>query len=210
MTPSLTGLPAEKLDSIISASLEEFIAKGYNGASTNAIVSKAGISKGLLFHYFGNKKSLYLFLVEHSMGLAQLDFAQSLPHLSTDLVERAMEWSVQKGRLYRQNPLPYRFLVSAFVNAPAELSLELGQYSKRMKEENLRLFMNGVDLSDLREDIDKEQAIQVLFVLREWLQRRYLDSFEALPEDSMDEALSEAKRVYDIFMYGAYRQKDLH
>ena len=31
------------------------------------MVIKAGISKGLLFHYFENKKNIYLYLVDYSM-----------------------------------------------------------------------------------------------------------------------------------------------
>ena len=42
----------EKKQKIINASIEEF-SKGYSLASTNEIVRKAGVSKGLLFHYFG-------------------------------------------------------------------------------------------------------------------------------------------------------------
>mgnify|MGYP001006429114 FL=1 len=49
----------QKRQRVIRASIEEF-AKGYEVASTNEIVRKAGISKGLLFHYFGNKKNLYM------------------------------------------------------------------------------------------------------------------------------------------------------
>jgi AcrR family transcriptional regulator len=55
----LNKLPDEKRKRIISISMEEFLNNGYSGASTNTITSKAGISKGLLFHYFGSKKELF-------------------------------------------------------------------------------------------------------------------------------------------------------
>jgi len=55
----------EKQDRILNAALKEFAEKGYKNASTNQIVKDAGISKGLLFHYFNNKKDLYLFLYDH-------------------------------------------------------------------------------------------------------------------------------------------------
>lgn len=45
---------------IIGAARDEFSRVGYRSASTNRIVSAAGVSKGLLFSYFGTKKELYL------------------------------------------------------------------------------------------------------------------------------------------------------
>lgn len=42
----------EKQDRIINAALQVFAVNGYRHASTDEIVRIAGISKGLLFHYF--------------------------------------------------------------------------------------------------------------------------------------------------------------
>ena len=55
----------EKRERIINAAINEFTKKGYRNASTNEIVKEAGISKGLIFHYFKNKKQLYLFLYDY-------------------------------------------------------------------------------------------------------------------------------------------------
>ncbi len=57
-------LDEEKRNRIFQAAIEEF-SKGYRVASTNKIVEKAQISKGLLFHYFGSKKGLALALCTH-------------------------------------------------------------------------------------------------------------------------------------------------
>ncbi len=51
----------EKQDAIIAAGVEEFSQKTFKDASTDVIVQKCGISKGLLFHYFGSKKNFYLY-----------------------------------------------------------------------------------------------------------------------------------------------------
>lgn len=49
---------------ILSISLDEFIRKGFYGTSTREIAQIAGISSGLMFHYFENKEKLYHGLVE--------------------------------------------------------------------------------------------------------------------------------------------------
>ena len=49
---------------ILTVSLEQFIKKGYYGTSTREIAKIAGISSGLMFHYFESKENLYHSLVE--------------------------------------------------------------------------------------------------------------------------------------------------
>ena len=45
---------------ILDSALEVFGAEGYDGASMNAICTRAGISKGIIYHYFAGKEDLYL------------------------------------------------------------------------------------------------------------------------------------------------------
>lgn len=52
---------------ILMASLELFVAKGYTATKVSDIASSAGMSIGLLFHYFKSKENLYEELVK--MGL---------------------------------------------------------------------------------------------------------------------------------------------
>ena len=57
-------LSSEKKLRIINAGLECFGQHGYKKANTDEIALKAGISKGLLFYYFKNKKNFYLYLYD--------------------------------------------------------------------------------------------------------------------------------------------------
>ena len=58
-------LPKEKQMRIINAAMEVFGRNEYKRASTDLIAVKAGISKGLLFYYFKNKKELYLYTYDY-------------------------------------------------------------------------------------------------------------------------------------------------
>ena len=49
---------------ILDIALNHFIQYGYHGTSTRKIAQEAGISSGLMFHYFPNKLALYEALVE--------------------------------------------------------------------------------------------------------------------------------------------------
>jgi AcrR family transcriptional regulator len=55
------GVPrAERESQIVAEAVSEFSARGYAGASMVTIASRAGISKPLIYQYFGSKDGLYL------------------------------------------------------------------------------------------------------------------------------------------------------
>jgi AcrR family transcriptional regulator len=49
----------ERREAVLEAALEEFAARGLDGASTEAIAAKAGISQPYVFRLFGTKKDLF-------------------------------------------------------------------------------------------------------------------------------------------------------
>lgn len=57
---------------ILTISLELFIKKGYYGTSTREIAQIAGISSGLMFHYFKSKDDLYHNLIK--IGIEKMVF----------------------------------------------------------------------------------------------------------------------------------------
>src|SRR3954447_13489970 len=55
------GVPrAEREEQMVAVAIGEFAANGYAGASMVEIASRAGISKPLIYQYFGSKEGLYL------------------------------------------------------------------------------------------------------------------------------------------------------
>ena len=60
-------LPADKKELILSTGIKEFSQKSYKDVSTDVITGKCGISKGILFHYFGSKKKYYLYCLEQCL-----------------------------------------------------------------------------------------------------------------------------------------------
>lgn len=64
MNDKFFALPKEKQQKIINAGFHVFSKNSYKKSPMSEIAQSAGISKSLLFHYFHNKKKLYLFLWE--------------------------------------------------------------------------------------------------------------------------------------------------
>lgn len=49
---------------ILSAAVEVFAQKGFDGARTDEIASRAGVNKAMIYYYFKSKENLYTIIVE--------------------------------------------------------------------------------------------------------------------------------------------------
>ena len=69
MNERFFSLPEEKQQAIINAGYRVFSQNSYKNSPMSEIADAAGISKSLLFHYFRNKKELYMFLWDKCAGI---------------------------------------------------------------------------------------------------------------------------------------------
>ena len=79
MNEKFFDLKKEKQDRMINAGLKVFAQNGYRHASTDEIVKEAGISKGLLFHYFVSKAGYYAFLYDYITRFTILELTSEIP-----------------------------------------------------------------------------------------------------------------------------------
>ena len=73
MNEKFFSLPEEKQQEIADAGLRVFSENSYKKSPVSQVAEEAGISKSLLFHYFHNKKELYLFLWDKCAAVS-IDF----------------------------------------------------------------------------------------------------------------------------------------
>ena len=85
MNEKIFKLKKEKQDRMINAALKIFAVNGYQKASTDDIVKEAGISKGLLFHYFGSKAGVYTFMYEYSSRFMTMELERAVSLREKDL-----------------------------------------------------------------------------------------------------------------------------
>jgi AcrR family transcriptional regulator len=57
-------MPPERRDKLFQTAAEEFAAQGYDGASLNRIIERAGVGKSSLYYYFDDKRDLFGQLVQ--------------------------------------------------------------------------------------------------------------------------------------------------
>lgn len=87
MNEKFFALPEEKQQRIINAGYRVFSENSYRKSPVSEIAAEAGISKSLLFHYFHNKRELYLFLWDTCVKTTMRSMAESGCYEQTDLFE---------------------------------------------------------------------------------------------------------------------------
>jgi TetR/AcrR family transcriptional regulator len=60
---------ADLKPAILGAATQEFSSKGFDGARVDAIARAAGVNINLIYHYFGNKESLFVAVMEAAYRL---------------------------------------------------------------------------------------------------------------------------------------------
>lgn len=108
MNEKFFDLKKEKQDRMINAALKVFALNGYAHASTDDIVKEAGISKGLLFHYFISKLGLYTFIYDYSVKYTVLELSTGVAKNETDYFE--LIWQMRSAQLQVMRTYPYMLL----------------------------------------------------------------------------------------------------
>ena len=161
MNEKFFDLKTEKQDRMINASLKIFATYGYQYASTDEIVKEAGISKGLLFHYFGSKLGLYTFLADYGVRYIKMELSSTVSDNETDFFKIIKDIESAKLSTLKKFPYLQQYLismeketVSEAVKATAEQRANLASvYQDIMKK---------VDYSKFRADVDSKRITKMM------------------------------------------------
>lgn len=155
-------LEPERQERIIRASMHEFAVQGYDKASTNVIVEEAGISKGLLFHYFGSKKNLFLFIYDYAAQTVLNNLQQKIDLQQRDILARWRQVALLKIELIAQYPELFDFLMSATFSDVDPSVLSLQTANRKYAESFYQRFFADVDYSLFRAGVDIPRAMEVI------------------------------------------------
>lgn len=162
MNEKFYHLPEEKQQKIINAGFRVFSQNSYRKSPMSEIAGEAGISKSLLFHYFHNKKELYLFLWEKGAEIAMKYLEAYHCYEPTDLWEMMERGMKAKFKIMEQYPYMAAFTVKAFYEKDAELSSAIqSSYRKHFDRKaanalarlNPEDFVSGLDLQMMHREM---------------------------------------------------------
>ncbi|WP_071394359.1 TetR/AcrR family transcriptional regulator [Bacillus tuaregi] len=208
MYSKFLNLDAEKQDRMINAAMKEFAQKGYALASTNQIVKEAGISKGLLFHYFKNKKQLFLFLFDYGYDMIVEEFYQKVDLSIKDFFARSREAIMIKMELLTGYPDVFKFMENALLEDSAEIKDELEKKKKEFLNINLEKFYEGIDYSRFREDVNLKIVLKVINFTLEKLSDEALYEAKLSPthEFNYEKLRLETEEYFEVLKQCFYKQ----
>jgi AcrR family transcriptional regulator len=193
------NLASERQDRLYESAAEEFAARGYDGASLNRIIERAGMSKSSLYYYFNDKADLFTTLVERSIALLfkrigdfDLDklTAETFWSACEDVYLRAIQllsgdaWYIKLGRMF------YRLRGDPKRGAPTDRMFVMARrWLSAFVERGQAL---GVIRTDLPQSLLIDCAMGVAEPLDHWVVAHW---------DEMDEAarLAMPKAHIDLF-----------
>ena len=195
-----------KRTAILNAAMDEFT-NGYEKASTDAIVKSAGVSKGLLFHYFGSKKELFLYAYEYAMQTVIAEFYDLINLNNRDILDRLKQILLLKMDLMHKHPKIFDFISRASFPDHEEVTENIKAFQNKLMNEVTPQVFYDIDRSLFREDIDVDTAISVIvFTMRNYA----LD--EANPAKSTtdycadyDRYLQDLERYIKLFRTSFYK-----
>jgi len=165
------SLESGKKERIINAALDEITQKGFKKASTNTIIKQAGISKGMLFYYFGSKEELFDFLCEYTIEFAKGEYIEKFAKQikTRDFIERCKALSEIKKYAMTHYPKITKFYESSFLpsNGPyfSKYSASIQEIYHAVRD---GLYEN-IDYSLFRDGIEPEKTL----IYIRWLTERY-------------------------------------
>lgn len=208
MYESFENLPEDKKKRIIDASIEEFARNTYEKASTNNIVKAAGISKGILFHYFGSKKNLYLYILDYITEYMVEKFYRINNNPSSDIFDRLLNRGMLKLQMAYDDPLMYEVLYGAFVNTSDMLKEDIQERYKKLYEQNVKRFYKDFDTSKFRKDINSQKAIELIIMFLDGMNSKYIKIYKNhSPGDALieiEKITEEVKEYFEILKKGIY------
>jgi AcrR family transcriptional regulator len=173
--PKKNGTPRgeRSKETILEAALPLFAQQGYRGASLASIASAAGLTQPGLLHHFPSKEELLLGLLDwrdhndgkrfsslpDGAGLGYLDRLEDLVAHNTTAPELVRLFTTLVGEGTSPEHPAHEYFVERY---------------QRIRARALRTLREGQSSGEIREDVDLEVVVPVLFAVMDGLQIQWL------------------------------------
>jgi AcrR family transcriptional regulator len=125
------GVPRpQREQQIVEVAIDEFAARGYAGASMVEIATRAGISKPLIYQYFGSKDGLYLSCL-HGVAGALLTRLESAEQRVDDSVASRIYALAAVFDALEPQRAAWRLLTDASIPGSGPIAAAAGRYRAR-------------------------------------------------------------------------------
>lgn len=199
------SLPVEKQKVIIDAALKAFGTNGYKKASISDIASAAGISKAMMFHYFGTKKALYLYLIDLCANIVMSEIDEKFDNTVTDFFDRIKLSSNIKVSVMKKHPAILSFLTSAYFENDDEVKEDFKTIFAKGEAFRNKIAFDGMDASKFKDGIDPKLVMKMLT----WFSEGFISQFSSKAEVDLEAICKEFDECMDLLKNNLYKEEYL-
>lgn len=203
MNGKFYSLPIQKQEAVINAGFNVFSKNSYKKSPMSEIAAAAGISKSLLFHYFHNKKELYLFLWEKCAGFTIEALERSGCYHQKDLFDTLYIGMRAKLQIMRQYPDLGAFAMKVYYEKDPDVCQDILKIIERYTAYKANATLMGFDPEQFIPGLDLEMMYHDMY----WATEGYL--WEKIQQGRLDvdEIEQDFKRLID-FWRSVYARKE--
>lgn len=200
-------LSDDKKELILSSGMKEFSQKPYKEVSTDSITKACGISKGLLFHYFGSKKEFYFFCLERAMEKLTAQ-AQSKEEANDfyDILFSSMD---QKFALCIHYYDEMHMVNMASRDAATEIAQQkaemMQKYAIQIKMKSAETIRRALQTLNFKHDENLQMTVEGISLYINAVLNKYLIQYQTTPDaffQNRDAIKSEMKQYLDMMLFG--------
>lgn len=138
---------------ILTAAMEEFSENGYENASLNVVCTKHSISKGMLYHYFKDKKELYLLCVKECFDALASCLRETSESFSGLPEQRLKRYFDARLLFFAENPLYQGIFTDTALTPPSSLRNEIAACRSGFDALNLSILTGLLNGQKLRKGL---------------------------------------------------------
>lgn len=173
MNQKFFKLPQERQDLIRNSAMMEFGEGSFKKTSADSIAKRAGVSKSLLFHYFKDKRELYLYLFQFALDVCIRQYMVK----TYDFGETDFFLALEKGQevkmdMVRRYPGLFRFVMRAYYERDSILSPKLRKGLNSLLESTSKDFLKRMDVHKFKDGVDPWEVIRLLTLAAEGMMAR--------------------------------------
>ncbi len=144
----------------------EFGENTFKKTSADSIAKRANISKGLLFHYFKDKREMYLYLFQYAIDECMDIFNKHILKASyfkeTDFFQTLEKGQEVKMDMVRRHPGLFRFVMRAYYERDSVLTPKLRKKLNDVLTESTSSFLARTDLYKFKDGVDPRALVRLL------------------------------------------------
>ncbi|MDD3173504.1 MAG: TetR/AcrR family transcriptional regulator [Herbinix sp.] len=199
------NLPLEKQRTIINAALDAFGTNGYKKTSVNDIANAAGISKAMVFHYFGTKKDLYFYLLNFCSNIVMEEIKNKFDNTITDFFERITMATTIKVAVIKKYPATLTFLYSVYYETNDEVIEGLASMMSQGETFRTNIVFEGMDYSKFKDGVDVKLVMKMLM----WMSEGFINPSKSLQVEDLDTISNDFHESLNLLKNNLYKEQYL-